>query len=94
MIGRGGNGGPQVSGDDARYVSASGDYWLAVAWRDRDEGGRPVRMIASGTAPGGEHGLFELRELAPGGEAEAVLYVLCSYRGGIPVIVAAPGREG
>jgi hypothetical protein len=94
VTGRGENGGPQVSGDNACYLSASGDYWLAVAWRDSDEGGRPVRMIASGTAPGGEHGLFELRELAPGGEAEAVLYALSPYGGGIPVIVAAPGCEG
>jgi hypothetical protein len=45
-------------------------------------------MIASGTAPGGEHGLFEMRELAPGGEAEAGLYALCPYRGGTPVTVA------
>jgi hypothetical protein len=84
-----------VSEDNARYVSSSGDYWLAVALRDRDDSGRPVRLIASGTGPGGERGLFELRELSrsPGGDAEAVLYALCPYGGGLPVTVAAPGRE-
>jgi hypothetical protein len=79
-----------MTGNNACYVSCCGDYWLAVAWRDRDESGRPVRLIAAGTGPGGERGLFELRELAqsPGGDAEAVLYALCPYSGGTPVTVA------
>ena len=75
----------------SRYVPSSGNYWLTAAWRDRDQDGRPVRLIASGTGPGGQHGLFELRELAhpPAGDAAAALYALCPYGGGLPVIVAA-----
>ena len=86
---------PGDARSNGRYASSSGDYWLAVAWRDRDEGSRPVRLIAAGTGPGGERGLFELRELAqsPGSGPEAVLYWLCPYGGGLPVTVVALGPE-
>jgi hypothetical protein len=79
-----------MTGNNADYVSCRGEYRLTVAWRDRDESGRPVRLIAAGIGRGGERGLFELRELAqsPGGDAEAVLYALSPYRGRTPVTVA------